>query len=275
MHFESKTSNVSVRRGGPRSSRRRNRGGSAVSASSRNDSNTIIKMVATPLFPPRSKHMMLPYYLNSSLSVPSTTAAVSYVLSANGLYDPDISGTGIQPMGFDQMMIFYEHYTVYQATLTVTFRNFSATIAPVVFLAVRGDVTNVPDAATVMTTGNTVSTVLMPANVTGSLKELKMHVKIAEFLGFDDLQDSNVARGDIAANPAEGAFFHVGAFYNETTTAGTVQFQARITYDAVFSEARIITPSLRLGFKKLIEASREEEFALVRASASSLHFRAD
>lgn len=216
-------------------------------------------MVQTPLFQARSKHMMLPYYSNASLPVPSTGNSVSYVYSANGIYDPDVSGTGSQPSGFDQMMVFYEHYTVYRATLTVTFRNFTTTIAPIVYLAVRGDVTNISDVATVMTTGNTISTQLMPANVNGSLKELKISVDIARFLGFDDLADSNVARGDISANPAEGAFFHVGAFYNEGLTAGTVQFQARLTYDVVFSEPRVITPSLRDGFTAMVRAAAKRE----------------
>lgn len=219
----------------------------------------MVRMVQTPLFKARSKHMMLPYYSNSSLSVPNTGLAVSYVYSANGLYDPDVSGTGTQPTGFDQMMVFYEQYTVYQATIIVTFRNFSTAIAPVVFIAARADTPNISVVEQVMSTGNTISTTLMPANINGSLKELKMTVRVASFLGFDDLQDSNVARGDIASNPTEGVFFHVGAFYNETAAAGTVTFQARIVYDAVFSEARVITPSLREGFKRLVLTASDEE----------------
>lgn len=210
---------------------------------------------------------MLPFYTNSSLSVPNTSAATVYVFSANGLYDPDISGTGIQPMGFDQMMVFYEHYTVFEATCEVTFRNFTTNISPIVFLAARGDTTNVPDAQTVMTTGNTVSTQLMPASVDGSLKKLKMHLRIGPFLGFDDLMDSNVARGDVASNPSEGAFFHVGAFQNETLTAGTVQFQVRISYRAVFTEPRIVTPSLSAGIHSLLRKEIQERKEPFRPNA--------
>lgn len=209
-------------------------------------------MAQTPLFTARSKHKMLPYYSNSSLSVPVTGLGVGYVYSANGLYDPDISGTGTQPMGFDQMMVFYEHYTVFSARIRVTFRNFSTAIAPVVYIAARGDTTVFTDPLQIMETGNTVSTQLMPANITGSLKELTMTVRVAAFLGFDDLMDSNVARGDIASNPTEGVFFHVGAFYNETAAAGTVTFQVRLEYDAVFSEARVITPSLSRRLRALL-----------------------
>lgn len=232
---------------------------SAVYGMKTSDNSTVIRMAQTPLFAPRSDLKMLSYYSNSSLAVPVTGLGVSYVYSANGLYDPDISGTGTQPTGFDQMMVFYEHYTVYRATCRVTFRNYSTNIAPVVYLAARGDVTNISAVDTVMTTGNTVATSLLPAGVYGSQKELTLTVDIARFLGFDDLQDSNVARGDIAANPSEGAFFHVGAFNNESAAAGTVVFQVRIEYSAVFSEPRVITPSLRSTFLTLIRNASEQK----------------
>lgn len=43
---------------------------------------------------------------------PSQGVAAAWAFAANGLYDPDISGTGHQPMGFDQMTTFYNHYEV-------------------------------------------------------------------------------------------------------------------------------------------------------------------
>lgn len=215
-------------------------------------------MTQAPLFQARSKRMMLPYYFNAGLTPPVTGLGVSHVLSANGLYDPDITGTGSQPTGFDQMMVFYEHYTVYNATLTVVFRNYSTSTAPVVYLAARGDVTNVSSPSVIMTTGNTVCTTLNPGGYANSLKELKMTVRVAKFLGADDLQDNENMRGDVSANPIEGVFFHIGAFYNELAAAGQVYFQARVTYEAVFSEPRVITPSLRSGFHAMIAAAATE-----------------
>lgn len=231
----------------------------AVSGVSRTDTSTVVRMITPPLFPARSKHKMLPYYSNSSLTVPNTGLGVSYVYTANGLYDPDISGTGGQPSGFDQMMVFYEHYTVFNCRAVVTFRNFSATIAPIVYLAVRGDTGNISVVSSIMETGNTVSTQLMPAGVTGSLKELVMRVNVGAFLGFDDLMDSTVARGDLASNPAEQVYFHVGAFYNEASGTGDVKFQIRLEYDAVFSEARVITPSLASKMNNLFLSDAEEK----------------
>jgi len=36
----------------------------------------------------------------------------TYVFRANSLYDPNVTGTGHQPMGFDQMCEFYQKFTV-------------------------------------------------------------------------------------------------------------------------------------------------------------------
>lgn len=41
-----------------------------------------------------------------------TTGAGGYAFSCNGLYDPNASGTGHQPLYFDQLMTIYDHYTV-------------------------------------------------------------------------------------------------------------------------------------------------------------------
>lgn len=231
----------------------------------------MVRMARMPLFTARSKHKMLPYYTNYSLTLPSTGLASSLVFSANGLYDPDISGIGTQPMGFDQMMIFYEHYTVFNARIIVTFRNFTANTSPVVFIAARADTPLLTDPISIMETGNSVSTQLLPAPSQGSLKELKLTVRVAPFLGFDDLMDSNVARGDITSNPAEGVFFHVGAYNNETLAAGEVKMQVRIEYDAVFTEPRVIVPSLSRALQGLIvehAAVAVDSAAPVRATGS-------
>lgn len=254
---------------GPRARAPAARSQAPVTAVSRSDLSTVVRMVQTPLFAARSKHKMLPYYSNASLTAPVTGLGVGYVYSANGLYDPDISGTGTQPMGFDQMMVFYEHYTVFSARIRVTFRNFSTAISPIVYIAARGDTVVFTSPEQIMETGNSVSTQLLPANITGSLKELTMTVRCAAFLGFDDLMDSNVARGDIASNPAEGVFFHVGCFNNEASATGVVQFQVRIEYDAVFSEARVITPSLSRRIRALLVEPQDLESKATQPQAPS------
>uniref|UniRef100_UPI00404866D8 hypothetical protein n=1 Tax=Polynucleobacter sp. TaxID=2029855 RepID=UPI00404866D8 len=49
--------------------------------------------------------------------------ADSWVFSANGLTDPNITGTGAQPRGFDEMMALYRTYLVTHAKITVWAEN--------------------------------------------------------------------------------------------------------------------------------------------------------
>lgn len=51
---------------------------------------------------------------------PLVGSAAWHVFSANGLYDPNITGGGHQPMGFDQLMTFYNHYEVIGAKIKMS-----------------------------------------------------------------------------------------------------------------------------------------------------------
>lgn len=51
----------------------------------------------------------------------------TYFFSANGAYDPNITGTGHQPMYFDQYAALYNHYTVIGSRITVRVLQDSAT----------------------------------------------------------------------------------------------------------------------------------------------------
>lgn len=45
----------------------------------------------------------------------------SYRFRANGMYDPDASGTGHQPLGFDELSAVYNHYEVLGSKIVVDF----------------------------------------------------------------------------------------------------------------------------------------------------------
>lgn len=54
---------------------------------------------------------------------PGLASAGDYVFSLNGMFDPNITGVGHQPAGFDQYMAIFEAYTVYYATYKVSITN--------------------------------------------------------------------------------------------------------------------------------------------------------
>lgn len=64
------------------------------------------------------------------LTLTSTAGSLSkYVFRANSLVDPDFTGTGHQPMYFDQISALYENYVVLGAKIKVLFSPIADTIA--------------------------------------------------------------------------------------------------------------------------------------------------
>lgn len=56
--------------------------------------------------------------LTSALGVYNT-----YIFKCNGMFDPDVTSTGHQPMYFDQLSALYNHFTVVKSRITVQFVN--------------------------------------------------------------------------------------------------------------------------------------------------------
>lgn len=59
-----------------------------------------------------------------TVSLNAGVGAIAYHLfSANGIYDPNISGTGHQPYGYDTIAGIYNHYEVIGSKITVMFQS--------------------------------------------------------------------------------------------------------------------------------------------------------
>jgi hypothetical protein len=174
----------------------------------------------------------------------------TYVFSANGLFDPDITGTGHQPMGFDQLMLSYNHYTVTRARLVVTFHNLAAT-TPNVSVKVDGGSTPITVPDQLVEWGLLNRTSLERVAVAGSVKTLECKVVIGRFEGVDDPLDVIDLRGSVAANPAEQTYFHIQTWDPNSVTTSTI-IDVQIDYVATFTEPRVLTESLAKQLKRLI-----------------------
>ena len=71
-----------------------------------------------------------------------------HAFRANGIYDPDVTGTGHQPLGRDQWFQFYNHYKVISSKISVVFNPIAIDSAavPVVIGAYLADDISVPTA---------------------------------------------------------------------------------------------------------------------------------
>lgn len=183
----------------------------------------------------------------STLAVnPGAGLPATYTLSANGLYDPDITGAGHQPRGFDQLMGLYERYTVTSCKITVygaindTSGNNSVGVLTV-FPANKGtvslsgvDMMEEPSSKTSVFTTN--GGTIQP--------KVTNWVNIKTFLGKKDLVDDDSCSGDATQNPADQVYWQI----SYGTTSGTIdlsgaQLFAIIEYNCIFSRPEVITSS--------------------------------
>lgn len=77
----------------------------------------------------------------------NTTTTLPYFLQyrVNSLYDPEYSGTGHQPLGFDQMATLYTHYRVHAVHVRVLGKVRTANELGVFVLGCKGGTTIPPD----------------------------------------------------------------------------------------------------------------------------------
>lgn len=68
---------------------------------------------------PRTQRVQLRYACNVDLQDGTGGVLDLHAFRANGIYDPDVTGVGHQPLGRDQWETFYNHYRVVESRITV------------------------------------------------------------------------------------------------------------------------------------------------------------
>ncbi len=209
---------------------------------------TILKPGASPF--PKSLQVSLKYEeAGITIDPPTAGLAASHVFSANGLFDPDITGTGHQPMGLDQLMDAYDHYTVIGAKMTVKFMtNASATPTGSYNLGIRLSDTNTPvtGQTRIREAGLNRWGSITQSSGNAALISLTKGYSTRSFFGLS--RGTVMARADlkgtIAANPAEQCFFHIwAAAFDGTSNPTPVLLNVSIVYSAIFSEPRLLVQS--------------------------------
>lgn len=171
--------------------------------------------------------------------------ADSYVFSANGIYDPNISGIGHQPIGFDQIMNFYDHYIVLGSKISVKFRNQDTSNSFIVGITLSDDNVEIPNASRLIENGRCRWTMLDPANSNyGSIsKQLQMKCNPNKFLGRSNPLSDPELKGSISTNPTEQAFWHIFAEPPNLNDGGSVELFVVVEYLVAYIEPKILIQS--------------------------------
>lgn len=200
--------------------------------------NVNVGMFSDQPFPAR-KHCKVVYSGSFNMSTNSlSTFGTQQHMTLNGLFDPDVTGTGHQPIGFDQLMAIYARFKVRSTRVELTWTNPSSDGVQVAYkLAPLNDVQNLTglgyDHAQESRT-----VVVRPINNSGSqvVKQI-FNVKGAMMCGLTHRQyadDANQLVGSSSQNPAKLYGFHAAICNPFDATVYTCQLSMRLIFDVDF-----------------------------------------
>lgn len=182
-------------------------------------------------------------YCDSISLTPVAGGLSTWKFRANSLYDPDLTATGHQPMGFDNLMANYQHFTVIGAKITVDFVGDAEDYLAAVHL--NGSSTaNYSNAQEIKERTRTVYKYVACKAETAGRCTLRHSFSAKKFFHVKAIVGESQYKGTESGNPTEEAYWYVtAAADNGAATIGTVKGSVRIEYIAVFSEPKSIGQS--------------------------------
>jgi len=164
---------------------------------------------------PRDEKVTLHYIDNTT----QTAAGMSvFTYRLNGPYDPDESGTGSQPAGFDQYMALYNRYRVEKARVTVDFVNGGTTLLAAIAPSISvTDPTTIQDIQCMPRAQHA----LISAQGGMDRQRFKLNVDIREFFGLAANIDNDLT-GTASASPSKQLYLHVASEENDSSAKAVV-----------------------------------------------------
>lgn len=158
---------------------------------------------------------------------------------ANSLNDPDATGVGHQPRGYDQLKGLYEHSEVLGATIYVHFVNKHSTNAPIAGIFLADSISYPNDGYSMYEDGTCRFKRLSNANSGHSAQSVKHSINISKFTGTPKGADSLKCNAD--TDPADEVFFVI-ACHDGVKGVSDAQVEAtiQIVYDVEFTQPRRI-----------------------------------
>lgn len=182
-------------------------------------------------------------YRDIATATVSGGAMTNYLFSCNGMYDPNISGTGGQPQWFDQLTALYNHYCVIGSKILVRFLPMDqsglitpTTVACGIFV---NDDASLASSQTYLTLGQQSTgkvTYLAPLAVKPTVISRKWSAK--KTFGGSVLSNTEL-QGTNGSNPTDQSYYHL--FFqnaNLSTTTQSIIFEVELEYIAIWKELK-------------------------------------
>ena len=197
--------------------------------------------VARPLsvlnaFMPQKKKCVMHYADEYAVAALASGSRVGQTMRGNSVYDPDQTGTGHQPRGFDQIAALYNYYCVTASSIRVRFCTASAGNGVLVGLVADATVGTAPVSSTITEFLESFPYNVLCSNTDGSQSVVTLTDKrTTRAMSATPVPDSeNVAA--VTSNPANEWYWKIVVFNGNPTSAVTGSLFVDVWYEVEFSE---------------------------------------
>lgn len=175
----------------------------------------------------------LRYCMYGSITAASGARSLN-VFAANGIFDPDITGIGHQPLYRDQYAAIYDQYVVIGSKITV---HFISNVSYNVIVGINGNDDSIfPTTVETLMEGNNNTWAVMAQGTGGNnVKTLTMTFEPNEAFGVDTKSDGYSATAQ-GANPTELWCYGVWCAASDGSSTSTCQIAVEIDYTVKFTE---------------------------------------
>jgi hypothetical protein len=198
------------------------------------------------MLPPRLKVPMRYGDLITVTNSGTVGTITNYVFRLNSVYDPDLTGTGHQPYGFDELMSLYTSFTVMSCSYTITATE-SVAKSGVSYVAAF------PAAAITTNPSSLIGSILEQpfvryttvAGVTNPSPKISGRVDLPKFYGYSrsEYRSLSLFWGSDSTNPGTDLNLFCCTAPATTSETGTVHLLVRLSYSVEFHRPRSLAPS--------------------------------
>lgn len=184
-------------------------------------------------FPERLKFLHTYWYRSSALGT-GATAHGTNIWRANGVFDPDQTAGGLQPLNYDLMSGIYQRTKVLKCKVSATFYN-NVNKPVIASLIYQGqslvDMSNalVYDPSALP---HSKSTTLAPAGIDGSLKTLVLELDLPKIIGVSYIDELYSAPYN--GSPSYSLYFSTNACSTDGTAVNTLLCMTKIEYTVLW-----------------------------------------
>lgn len=177
---------------------------------------------------------------------PGAGVSATHVFRANDAFDPDRTGVGHQPYGFDQWSNFYDHITVLGSRIKATFmpRGSVATTSTVLCsITVEDDATVSTSIESLLErTGAAVGYSGLSAGKNALI--LRKNFSTKRFFNVSDVRDNDSLKGTFVTSPADDAYYHINvSSIDGSSDPDGIAVAVEVEYICMLSERKNLVTS--------------------------------